>query len=59
MLAIKKNNVTKCYTGPQTWKNSLDKQPQLRKINMIKTGLREIGWGGFDWIHLPQNRDQW
>jgi hypothetical protein len=21
--------------------------------------LREIGWGGMDWIHLSQDRDQW
>jgi hypothetical protein len=21
--------------------------------------LREIGWGGMDWIDLVQNRDQW
>jgi hypothetical protein len=21
--------------------------------------LREIGWGGMDWIDLAQNRDQW
>jgi hypothetical protein len=21
--------------------------------------LREIGWGGVDWIHLAQDRDQW
>jgi hypothetical protein len=21
--------------------------------------LREIGWGGMDWIDLGQNRDQW
>jgi hypothetical protein len=20
---------------------------------------REIGWGGIDWIHLNQDRDQW
>jgi hypothetical protein len=25
----------------------------------IKTDLREIGWEGEDWIHLPQTRDQW
>jgi hypothetical protein len=25
----------------------------------IKTNLREIGWGGMDWTHLPQDRDQW
>jgi hypothetical protein len=22
-------------------------------------GVREIGWGGTDWIDLAQNRDQW
>jgi hypothetical protein len=21
--------------------------------------LREKGWGGVDWIHLAQDRDQW
>jgi hypothetical protein len=21
--------------------------------------LREIGWGGTDWIHLAQDKDQW
>jgi hypothetical protein len=21
--------------------------------------LREIGWGGMDWIDLAQDRDQW
>jgi hypothetical protein len=21
--------------------------------------LREIGWGGMDWIDLTQDRDQW
>jgi hypothetical protein len=21
--------------------------------------LREIGWGGMDWIHVGQGRDQW
>jgi hypothetical protein len=25
----------------------------------IKMDLREIGWGGIDWIHLAQDRDQW
>jgi hypothetical protein len=25
----------------------------------IKINLREIGWGGMDWIHLAQDRDQW
>jgi hypothetical protein len=21
--------------------------------------IREIGWGGMDWINLAQDRDQW
>jgi hypothetical protein len=21
--------------------------------------VREIGWGGIEWIHLSQDRDQW
>jgi hypothetical protein len=25
----------------------------------IKMNLREIGWGGMDWLHLAQDRDQW
>jgi hypothetical protein len=24
-----------------------------------KMDLREIGWGGMDWIYLAQDRDQW
>jgi hypothetical protein len=28
-------------------------------VHNIKTGLREIGWGGMDWIDLAQNRDWW
>jgi hypothetical protein len=25
----------------------------------IRMNLREIGWEGVGWIHLPQNKDQW
>jgi hypothetical protein len=21
--------------------------------------VRDIGWGGMDWVHLAQDRDQW
>jgi hypothetical protein len=31
----------------------------LRREDNIKMDLREIGWGGVDWIHLAQDRDQW
>jgi hypothetical protein len=25
----------------------------------IKMNLREMGWGGIDWIDLAQDRDHW
>jgi hypothetical protein len=25
----------------------------------IRMHLRELGWGGVDWIHVAQDRDQW
>jgi hypothetical protein len=25
----------------------------------VRIDLRERGWGGLDWIHLAQDRDQW
>jgi hypothetical protein len=25
----------------------------------IRMDLRDIGWGGMDWIRLAQDRDQW
>jgi hypothetical protein len=30
-----------------------------RWVDNIKTDLREIGWGGMDWIDLAQDRNQW
>jgi hypothetical protein len=28
-------------------------------VNNIKMDLREIGWNGFDWIDVAQDRGQW
>jgi hypothetical protein len=25
----------------------------------MKMDHREIGWGGIDWIHMADDRDQW
>jgi hypothetical protein len=33
-------------------------RPRHRWEN-IRMDLREIGWGGMDWIDLAQDRDQW
>jgi hypothetical protein len=33
---------------------------QIRRwVDNIKMDLREIVWGGVDWIVLAQDRDQW
>jgi hypothetical protein len=34
-------------------------RPRRRREDSIKMDLREIGWGGIDWIRLDQDRDQW
>jgi hypothetical protein len=34
-------------------------RPRRRGLDSIKTDLKEIGWGGIDWIGLTQDRDQW
>jgi hypothetical protein len=34
-------------------------RPRHRLEDNIKMDLREIGWGGMDWIDLAQDRDQW
>jgi hypothetical protein len=32
---------------------------RCRSEDNIKMDLREIGWEGVDWIHVPQDRDRW
>jgi hypothetical protein len=32
---------------------------RCRWVDNSKMDLREIGWGGMDWIDVAQNRDQW
>jgi hypothetical protein len=32
---------------------------RCRWLDNIEMDLREIEWGGMDWIHLAQDRDQW
>jgi hypothetical protein len=34
-------------------------RPKRRWEDNIKMDLREIGFGGVDWIHLPQDRGRW
>jgi hypothetical protein len=34
-------------------------RPRPRREDNIKLDLREIEWGGMDWIYLTEDRDQW
>jgi hypothetical protein len=38
--------------------NSLLGRPRCTWEDNIRINLREIGWGGMDWIDLAQERDQ-
>jgi hypothetical protein len=35
------------------------RRPRCRWLDNMKIDLREIEWGGMDWIDLAQDRDQW
>jgi hypothetical protein len=34
-------------------------RPRRTWEDNIKMDLREVGWGGMDWINLAQDRDRW
>jgi len=34
-------------------------RPRCRWEDNIKINLKEVGWGGMDWIELAQDRDNW
>jgi hypothetical protein len=44
--------------GKPEGKGALER-PRRRWEDVIKMDLREIGWGGVEWIHLAQDRDLW
>jgi hypothetical protein len=54
----KKRTAYRILVGKPKGKRALGK-PRRRWVDNIKIDLREIGWGGMDWIDLAQNRDQW
>jgi hypothetical protein len=34
-------------------------RPRRRWEDDIKMDFQEVGWGGFDWIDMAQDRDRW
>jgi hypothetical protein len=52
-----KRNAHRVLVGNPEGKRPLGR-PRQRWEDNIKI-VRELGWGGMDWIHLAQDRDQW
>jgi hypothetical protein len=51
-----KRNAYRTLVGRPEGKRSLGR-PRRRWVDNIKIDLREVQWGGMDWIDLPQDRD--
>jgi hypothetical protein len=54
----KKRNAYRILVGKSEGKRPLGR-PRCKWEDNIKMDLREIEWGGIDWIYLAQDRDQW
>jgi hypothetical protein len=52
-----RRNAYRILVGKPDGKRPL-KRPRRRWVGNIKMDLREIGWGGMDWIDLTQDRDK-
>jgi hypothetical protein len=53
-----KRNAYRILVGNLEGKRPLGR-PRRRWVDNIKMDLGEIGWDGWDWIELAQDRDQW
>jgi hypothetical protein len=53
-----KRNAYRILVGKPEGKRPLG-SPRRRWEDNIRMDIREIGWGGMDWIDLAQDRDQW
>jgi hypothetical protein len=53
-----KGNEFRILTGKSEGKRPLGRSGRRWEDN-IKMDLREIEWGGMNWIDLAQDRDQW
>jgi hypothetical protein len=53
-----KRNAYRIFVVKPEGKRALGR-PRRRWEDNIVMDLREIGWGGMDWIDLAQDTDQW
>jgi hypothetical protein len=54
----KKRNAYRILVGKPEGKRPLER-PRYSCEDNTKMDLRQIRWGGMDWIDLAQDRDQW
>jgi hypothetical protein len=54
----KKRNACRILVGKPEGKRPLG-IPRHCWVDNIKMDLRQIEWGGMDWIDVAQDRDQW
>jgi hypothetical protein len=53
-----KRNGYRILVGKPEGKRPLER-PRRRLVDIIKMQLKDIEWGGMDWIDQVQDRDQW
>jgi hypothetical protein len=53
-----KRNACRILLGKPEGRRPLGR-PRCRWLNNIKMDVREIEWGGMDWLDLAQGSDQW
>jgi hypothetical protein len=68
VVAIKPDEVISVVLSPFHFRRALVGKPEGRRPlgrprrrweDNIKVDLREVGWGGMDWINVAQDRDRW
>jgi hypothetical protein len=47
------------HDRPGIFPHFMEHEPRRRWEDNIKMDLREVGWGGMDWINLAQDRNRW
>jgi hypothetical protein len=53
-----KSNAYRIFVVKPEARRSLGR-PSHRWMNNIKIDVRELSWGGMDWIYLAHDRNQW
>jgi hypothetical protein len=55
-------HVTGMWEKLNSYRSLVGKPEGKRPLGTLRCGWKDnikMGWGGMDWIHLAQDRDQW